>query len=435
MIQQFVEATNLYGIAKLGEQWTNTDADEIHKLIVVVIYMGINHSATLRHYWARDSRSPFVTALFPSRDRFLILYRCFYINTGERDSEDPLWHVRPLVDSLNISFPKHHSPERDLVFDEMMIACKARSRLKQYLKGKPHKWGYKVWCLESGGYVQNFSIYNGNRVGLPKESPSKALERMVTPYQGNHHLIYMNNLFSSPELSRSLLEKQIYSSGTARTNRIDFPKSLTENVPKKQRGYWRFLQKGKLVAYLFVDKKPVYFLSTFHSPTRTRNITRRDKKGKRIDLVVPEIVDYYNMFRGRVDRLDQFLAYYPMPRKSRRPWPRLAWWLIELCTINAHRLYEIKQNAKFTLLDTRQRLMHELAGDISVPLSHSKLTRMTFTHMNQIGHWPAKTLSQGRCYYCYHVKKIRKDVTNKCGLCDKYLCIYDCFKLHHIAPA
>ena len=80
IMDQIVKATNSYGFTIFKEKWTDTNRKEIECLISSVIYMGIHRSPTLQSYWAEDSRSPFITRLFPSRDRFLQLYRSFYIN-------------------------------------------------------------------------------------------------------------------------------------------------------------------------------------------------------------------------------------------------------------------------------------------------------------------------------------------------------------------
>ena len=245
MILQFVNATNSYGSTKLNNNWTNINRNDMIKFLSVIIFMGLSLLPSLHDYWAEDFKSPYILKLFPRRQDFLILYRCFYINTGERNLEDPIWHVRPLFNSIKNSFPRHFTPDQLLVFDEMMVPCKARSKLKQYVKSKPHRWGYKIWCLESNGYILDISIYNGTKLSGQAETPSEALLRMTEAYKGMNHLIFMNNLFSSPGLFSTLLNKKIFASGTIRPNRIEFPKELVQKMKKRTRGSWEFLQKNK----------------------------------------------------------------------------------------------------------------------------------------------------------------------------------------------
>ena len=114
---------------------------------------------------------------------------------------------------------------------------------------------------------------------------------------------------------------------------------------------------------MFVDRNPVYFLSTFYYPSQLDTLERRGKNGQKLVFEVPQAVTIYNSTRCGVDTLDQFQSYYSIGRKNRRWWPRLAWWLFDMCIINAHRLYEIKNKEKISSRDFRTKLMHELAGD------------------------------------------------------------------------
>jgi len=205
MIINIVEATNKYGSSLYQENWTNTTTAEINRLIAAVICMGLTPHPTIDPYWHHDLRTPFVTKLFPQRDRFRRLYRSFYLNKGDKNSTDPLWHVRFLTSHFEASFPAHYSPSQVLVVDESMVSCKARSNLKQYMKKKPHKWEYKIWCLASDGYILSFEVYTGRRGGNPLGTPSKVVEKLVSPYFGYHHLVVMNNFYSSLPLFCLLL--------------------------------------------------------------------------------------------------------------------------------------------------------------------------------------------------------------------------------------
>ena len=141
---------------------------------------------------------------------------------------------------------------------------------------------------------------------------------MVTPYYRINHLVVMNNLFCSPTLSQTLLENSTFVLGTVRPNRIGFPSSLVEESPNLSRGQWAFRQNEKMVAYLFVDRSPVYFLSTFYYPSQLDTLERRGKKGQKLVFQVPKAVTTYNSTRCGVDTLDQLQSYYSMGRKSRR---------------------------------------------------------------------------------------------------------------------
>ena len=92
-----------------------------------------------------------------------------------------------------------------------------------------------------------------------------------------------NNVFCSPVLSQTLLDNSTFVLGTVRPNRIGFPSALVEESSNMPRGQWSFRQKGKLVAYLFVDHHPVYFLSTFYYPSQLDTLERRGKDGQKLE--------------------------------------------------------------------------------------------------------------------------------------------------------
>jgi len=150
------------------------------------------------------------------------------------------------------------------VVDESMVPCKARSLLKQYMKKKPHRWGYKIWCLVSDGYILRFAVYTGRRRENSLGTPTQVVQNLVAPYYGYHHLVVMNNFYSSLPLFRVLLSHSTYALGTIRSNRKEFPKDLVQETENVERGQSSHRQIGDLMAYSFYDRKPVYLLSSFH---------------------------------------------------------------------------------------------------------------------------------------------------------------------------
>lgn len=46
-----------------------------------------------------------------------------------------------------------------------MVKSKARSGIRQYMRDKVTKWGYKLWLLADSetGYTLQFSVYTGKR--------------------------------------------------------------------------------------------------------------------------------------------------------------------------------------------------------------------------------------------------------------------------------
>ena len=64
---------------------------------------------------------------------------------------------------LQQSFQRCWVPHQQNSIDEGMISFTGRSPLKQYMKDKPNKWGFKMWKLVDSisGYLCAFDIYTG----------------------------------------------------------------------------------------------------------------------------------------------------------------------------------------------------------------------------------------------------------------------------------
>lgn len=74
-----------------------------------------------------------------------------------------MWKLRPLMDKLRANFIKNFVPEQHLNFDESIVKYFGRHPSKLFIRGKPIRFGYKVWCLNAvSEYLVNFDVYQGN---------------------------------------------------------------------------------------------------------------------------------------------------------------------------------------------------------------------------------------------------------------------------------
>ena len=124
-----------------------------------------------------------------------------------------------------------------------MVLFKGRSKLKQYVPSKPHKYGYKVFVLcDSSGIIHKFEVYTG-RIAPPQNEPDLGPSSNivitlseVVPSNRNH-LLYCNSWFTSLQLQLELWKRGIFCLGTVRSNRLRECKLLTDKELKaKGRG-------------------------------------------------------------------------------------------------------------------------------------------------------------------------------------------------------
>lgn len=132
--------------------------------------------------------------------------------------------VRPLINLMNEKFLQFGIWSEELSIDEQMVPYFGRHSCKMYIRNKPIRFGYKLWCLCSAtGYLFKFIPYAGaaegydRQVGLGAEVVLRLLESVEFP---ESHKVYFDNFFTSYYLMCLLSERRFCATGTVRSNRI-----------------------------------------------------------------------------------------------------------------------------------------------------------------------------------------------------------------------
>jgi hypothetical protein len=134
---------------------------EIEQFIGCCFFMSIYGMPSSRMYWKAETRVGAVAdAISRNRWETFKLRLHFSDNTNVTDN-DSLQKIHPFLDSL-ISKYNNIPMDEKLCVDEQMIPFKGKHKLKNYIKNKPKKWGYKAFVLcDSHGIVHNFELYTG----------------------------------------------------------------------------------------------------------------------------------------------------------------------------------------------------------------------------------------------------------------------------------
>lgn len=129
-----------------------------------------------------------------------------------------------------------------------MIKYYGRHGCKQFLRGKPIRFGYKAWCLTTDfGYLLNFDIYQGkspNSNTAYEDEYGKAatplmiimLDDLPEEKKNLSYSIYFDNLFTGFNLLVDLRERGYGGTGTMRDNRIPKSCPISKNSMSKERG-------------------------------------------------------------------------------------------------------------------------------------------------------------------------------------------------------
>jgi len=85
-----------------------------------------------------------------TQNRFEELTACIRVaDNNNLLPNDRMAKVRPLFTALNLKFIRYFPPQQQLSVDESMVPYYGRHSAKQFTRGKPIHFGYKVWCIDS----------------------------------------------------------------------------------------------------------------------------------------------------------------------------------------------------------------------------------------------------------------------------------------------
>jgi hypothetical protein len=428
LMEEFAQHTD----AAAPHDWRPTSAAELYAFLGAHLFMGIDRLPRTELYWSSTFGHPLITAVF-SRDRFKQLLRFFRVTPpAEAAAErDPLPHVRSLAAKLNASFAAHFTPSQHLALDEAMVAFKGRSPIKQYIPSKPHKWGYKIWCLASEDYLLHFEVYEGKERPSPLGATVDTALRMTAAYQQQQRVLYTDSWFTSPALLHALAQRGIRLCGSVRRNRKGMPAIPAEDIRALDRGEWIQRQKADATVAVWRDQQPLWVLYNHCSPSETASLARWNDRGERVSIGCPRAVHDYFYHARSVDVLSQLHYSYLIGRKAQRCWPRPAWWLLDMCIVNAFKLWSMGQG-QVSQLRFREELMHELLQQLPPEqLPRPRGAGLHPTHALASEHFSSRVDEERDCAFCSRrsVRRVRTHFF--CAECQVHLCMGECFAKYH----
>ncbi|KJZ69679.1 hypothetical protein HIM_10926 [Hirsutella minnesotensis 3608] len=382
-------------------RWTPITPDEVYIWLAILIYLGLHRERRIQDHWKTSrlgiQRPTHPIVKFMTFDRFTQILRnlrlCDPDNLISTDFDyvnDWSSHIQQI--SLHL-----YNPGSMIAIDECMIRYTGRSKQTTRVPSKPVPVGYKVWASAQRGYFLSWIWH------LPKQAMGSAAEPIRRKKPGNNDQIYLNptqsvvpalikllpeqpyhvfldNLFSSPNLFVALRRRGVGATGTARTN-SGIDKELVQWKADDSKGklQWPW---GKLQAYptpdnlinqiAWKDNALVLMLSTVHTGNeieerirkRPANVSKpqqraikeefKDKHTKKLKL--PIVTVEYNDEMGSVDVGDQLRGYMGYDHITRRGgWKAIAYgFLLDTALINTFILQQ-RGNPQWQTFDSQIR--------------------------------------------------------------------------------
>ena len=141
-------------------QWVDTTMSELMSFIALLLYMGVIWKPELKLYWTM-LETLYIRRLTTEK-RFSLLTKCLHfvnndlLPTTASKAEKSFYKIPPFFNALIALFSAVYSPAADVALDEsLMLLCKGRLAMKQYIPLKTARFGLKSYelCDSGSGYI------------------------------------------------------------------------------------------------------------------------------------------------------------------------------------------------------------------------------------------------------------------------------------------
>ena len=304
-------------------QQTNDYADvyvtpaEMTAVIGVILASGVVYQSKRRDYWSNNplKRNEAISNSISCRRFEEVFSKLHFIPNTALPQKDKFQKVRLLIKMLNDNFLKHCPDMNMFSVDESMVPYFGRHGCKQFIRGKPIRFGFKIWVLATKtGYCVQLQPYPGlaEQQGDDYDlSSSSNIVYFFGKILRNHFpdkqlFITMDNYFTSLPLLKLMKENlQIEGTGTIRKNRI--PSYPFREVKLRERGDMteKYSSEHGVSLVMWHDNSDVLVASTasgMEPIASTTRFCRREKK--KVTVQRPASVGLYNSTMGGVDLLD-----------------------------------------------------------------------------------------------------------------------------------
>ncbi|CAK9801055.1 PiggyBac transposable element-derived protein 3 [Anthophora plagiata] len=423
--------------------------DCLRKCIGFLLLTGYHSLAQEKMYWCEDEDLciEVVRKCFP-RNRYLEIKRNLHFNDNfeliTNKTADPDFKISPLIKLMNQRYFKFGVFSKNISIDEQMVRYYGHHYFKQFIRGKPIRFGFKQWtmCCAETGYCYHTELYTGKRnedcelQGLGESVIMKNIELLENP---SNHVFYFDNIFTSFQLMKTLKEKNILATGTVRSNRLNkCPIKSDYEFKNELRGSldYRFDMNNEIFCVVWKDNKCVKVLSNHQGIQPLTNVTRWSKSEKQqIKIDQPYCISNYNKFMGGVDKLDWNVNKYRIKIRGKKWYFPILTSIIDTTVVNAYVLY-CHANKVTSLLKFRRNIARAYLqraspsnpknrGRPSLQKQASKRVPES-VRTDPIGHYLERTLQgkQRKCAVC------KTNVRKQCGKCNVGLHV-DCMEKWH----
>lgn len=422
----------------------NITCEEMKCFIGILLFSGYVVVPRRYMYWenAADCGNPIVYNAL-SRDRFtFIMSHIHCCDNTNLPSNDKYAKLRPLFDALNENFLNYAPFEENYSIDEAMIPYYGGHPCKQFIRGKPIRWGYKFWVGSTRlGYILWFDPYQGQtgddfndykKLGLGASVILRFADVLRTIDANAPFHLFFDNFFTSIPLLDELRERGLKATGTIRENRVSkCPLPTNKEFKKTDRGSLKYkaTRAEEIIVCKWNDNSVVTVASNAAKVLPLSKVKRFSQHEKRyVQVDQPALIKVYNENMGGVDRSDQNIGLYRTSIRGKKWYFPLICHALDMAVQNAWQLYHIdggdcdhlqfRRNIATSLLETYRRTENRKSGRSSQNYHQN-------SRFDNNKHLVKYNETQLRCVICH------KKANFSCKTCEVTLHPKECFETYH----
>lgn len=365
VLEMIVDYSNTYASNK--NQTLQIDINELKCFLGILLLSGYNEVSRRRMYWEKspDTHNNLVSDAM-RRNRFeQIFSNIHFCNNSKLDEHDKFSKIRPLISMLNSRFLIHAPHQQFHSIDESMVPYFGRHGCKQFIRGKPIRFGFKIWVGTLRlGYVVWISPYQGKsgdlqntEYGLGASVIISYANNLLTHRIAPYHLVF-DNFFTGLPLLEKLSEMGLYGTGTIRSNRTKkCPINLVAMKKIKRGSYESYVSDSGILVCVWKDNSTVTIASNnvgVEPIIAAKRWSVSDKRSIRIPQ--PKIIHLYNQNMGGVDRMDQNVSQYRISIRGKKWYSCIVLYCIDLAVQNAWQLHKLHTEKPMDLLAFRRHI-------------------------------------------------------------------------------
>lgn len=437
--QLFFDETLFQFIHRESRRYSGVDfnMNELKAVFGVILASGIVSQPNRRDYWSSKAikANQAISQSISSNKFEKIFSGLHFLDPDTKLNHDKFMKIRLLLTLLNRRFMRHMPKANMFSVDESMVPYYGRHNCKQFIRGKPIRFGFKVWALcTASGYACQLEPYPGRAEKKTDEYDLGSSSNVVYYFckqlseiqaiNDSKVCVTMDNYFTSLHLLQRIRDDFGFcASGTIRRNRII---SSPIEEKKHERGHSESFicdELGGIKVTSWTDNKQVIIASTDFGKNPVGKVKRYSRKErKQIQVDRPAAVAHYNSTMGGVDLLDANVAQCRTVVRGKKWYFPLFLYLVDIAVVNSWTLFKLNGN-KMTLHNFRTEIAEQL-------LLRNEKKRKTIlqrqSKVSEMSHLVSYVEKQQRCKQC------QKKTSFVCKTCDLYLHPKDCFERFHL---